>query len=233
MVVAWLRGADLAGQHQRSGGKPAAAQRGHGARPRTGPGSDSFTGKRPRLRRTDSYGGLTASVPQRQAQMMLELIKGELVCPRFVIFMPPPAPHTMFQKIKSGVKRFVHPRDWFKDKVLLFVVCPCCWRAVDCGPAHSGYKLKVSDRGLKHPTLLATSHLRACQVPWKALIKYAPAIKMTLTLLRVAMGVARAFSIPVPVPDGADVLSELDELVSDVLGADLAQAIDDASEVSP
>jgi hypothetical protein len=68
-------------------------------------------------------------------------------------------------------------------------------------------------------------------VPWKALVKYAPAIKVTLKLLRLAGVVARAFSIPVPVPPGTDVLSELDELVTGVLGADLSQALDDATEV--
>jgi hypothetical protein len=71
------------------------------------------------------------------------------------------------------------------------------------------------------------------QVPWKALIKYAPAIKVTLQLLKVAGVVARAFSIPVPLPAGTDVLSEMDEMVSDLLGGDLAEALDKAMEVRP
>jgi hypothetical protein len=75
--------------------------------------------------------------------MLLDLVKGELDCPRYVVFLPPPGPRTVYQKLKAGASRAVSPRDWFKDRVLMFVVCPCCWTAVDCGPGHQGYELKV------------------------------------------------------------------------------------------
>jgi hypothetical protein len=38
---------------------------------------------------------LTASLSPPQAQMLLELVKDELACPRYVIFMPAPSPHTV------------------------------------------------------------------------------------------------------------------------------------------
>ena len=99
------------------------------------------------------------------ASMLGALLQGEDDCPRSIMIVPKPPADSRLRRARSWLK----PKNWINQEVILFFVCPLTKRAVG-----EGFVLRM---------------------PKDWVTRYGPAIRVGLTLLKIAFAVGHVASV--------------------------------------
>jgi len=100
--------------------------------------------------------------------MLGALLQGEHDCPRWLVLVPKPAAKSVLSRTAEWLK----PQNWVNSTVVLHFVCP-----ITCSAIGEGFELKL---------------------PRDWVVKYGPAIRVGLTLLKLGSGTMRLAGLPVP-----------------------------------
>ncbi len=109
---------------------------------------------------------LILSQTANNTRMLTALVEGELEVPR--IFWMRPAQQTRLTKLMS-------PKSWLNNILLLSVVCECGMHVVPCGPGGNGFEIRQQKDFVK---------------------KYGPVLKISLMIIKIALGAGRALGLP-------------------------------------
>ena len=104
-------------------------------------------------------------------KLLRSLAQDESDCPRFVIFAPKPNPKTFFGKAMKMTDSI------FSKPVIMYTVCPVCMCL-----ANQAHADTFEER-----------------LPNEWVHKYGPALKMSITILKVGLSVCKSAGYPVPI----------------------------------